>query len=78
LQKECGYPIEVIKQNLNKKRYKEFYFRSFNYDEPVLQTIEIKPVICKINDIYFDSYAEAGRFLGVSRQAVQQSKKRNG
>lgn len=78
LQKECGYPIEIIKQNLNKKRYKEFYFRSFNYDEPVLQTIEIKPVICKINDIYFDSYAEAGRFLGVSRQAVQQSKKRNG
>ena len=77
LEKQCKYPKEEIKKNLNKKRFNEYYFKTYIGDEEILQTIKIKPVICKINNTYFDSYAEAGRFLNVSRQAVHQAKQRN-
>lgn len=39
----------------------------------VLNKIDVKKVVCKIDNIYFDSYAAAGRYLQVSRQAVQQA-----
>lgn len=76
LEKQCGYPKEIILKYLNKKRYNEYYFKVFTGDKQILQKIDIKPVICKINNVYFDSYSEAGRFLGVSRQAVHQAMKR--
>lgn len=76
LEKQCGYSKEIILKHLNKKRYNEYYFKVFIGNEQILQTIKIKPVICKINNVYFDSYSEAGRFLGVSRQAVHQAMKR--
>ena len=76
LEKQCGYSQQIIKKHLNKKRYNQFYFRSYEKDEPILNIIEIKPVICKIDGIYYDSYAEVGRLLGTSRQAVQQANKR--
>lgn len=76
LQEQCGYSKEEINKNLNKKRYNEYYFKVYTGNEQILQTIKTKPIICKINNIYFDSYAEAGRYLQVSRQAVHQAKQR--
>lgn len=75
--KESQYSENEIKQGIkSKKRYKDYYFKIFYYGEDIPQTIKIKQIICKIKNQYFDSYAEIGRFLGVSRQAVQQAKKR--
>lgn len=76
LEKQCGYSKEIISKNLNKKRYNEYYFKVFTGKEQILQTIKIKPIICKIDNTYFDSYAQIGRFLGVSRQAVHQARQR--
>lgn len=76
LEKQCGYSKELISKYFNKKRYNEYYFKVFTGNEQVLQKINIKPVICKIDNIYFDSYSEAGRFLKVSRQAVHQAMQR--
>ncbi len=55
---------------INNKYYKIHENKSF-----VLNKIKT-PIICLIDDIYFDSYAAAGRYLGVSRQAIHQAKKR--
>ena len=76
LEKQCGYSKEIILKNLNKKRYNEYYFKVFTGNEQILQTIKIKPVICKIDNKYFDSYAQIGRAFGVSRQAAHQARQR--
>lgn len=56
------------------KSYKSKYFRGFYDDEPD-DSIEV-PYICMIDEIPFNSLSEAGRYLGVSRQAVHDAKKR--
>lgn len=56
-------------------KYKQKYFRFFNEDEGPIEKIDV-PIICIIDEIPFDSYAEAGRYLGVSRQAVHSARQR--
>ena len=74
----CNYPIENIKKSItSKKRCNQYYFRVYKGTETILDNINnIKKVICKVDNIYFDTYAEAGRYLKVSRQAVQQARDR--
>ena len=50
------------------------YFRIYKPDELILTNIEVKKPVCQIDNNYFFSMAEAGRYLNVSRQAVQQAK----
>lgn len=52
------------------------YYRKFLREENIPEEIEVKKPICLIDTEYFYSFAEAGRFIGVSRQAVAQAKNR--
>lgn len=67
---------QIQKAIITKKRCKEFYFRVFSKTDIIPQQIPIKPIICKINNTYFDSCAEVGRALKISRQAVHQAYKK--
>lgn len=61
-----------IRQSLSSgSSYKTFYFRYF-FDEP-LEEIDV-PAVCYIDDIPFKTCAEAARYIGVSRQAVNAAK----
>lgn len=74
--KMSGYLENGIRESMRtNKSYKNKYFRTYYDDEP-LEYIEV-PYICIIDEIPFNSFAEIGRYLGVSRQAVHSSKKRN-
>ena len=57
------------------KKYKEKFFRTYIQEDDVVEAIDI-PYICVIDGIPFCGYAEAGRYLGTSRQAIHQSQKR--
>lgn len=57
------------------KKYKEKFFRTYIQEDDIVEAIDI-PYICVIDGIPFCGYAEAGRYLGTSRQAIQQSQKR--
>lgn len=66
-----------IKQLKSKKMTKDFkYFKIYRGDQQIVANIEVKKPICRIKNNYFFSMAEAGRFLKVSRQAVQQARKK--
>ena len=68
--------LKDIKYSANKnKAINNKFYKIYEEEKLVLDKIK-SPIICKINDIYFDSYAEAGRYLKVSRQAIHQAKKR--
>ena len=70
-----GYLESGIRESISSnKSYKNKYFR-FYYDDEPDETIEV-PYICIIDEIPFNSYAEAGRYLGVSRQAIHSAWKR--
>jgi hypothetical protein len=70
-----GYLESGIRESISSnKSYKNKYFR-FYYDDEPDETIEV-PYICIIDEIPFNSYAEVGRYLGVSRQAVHSAWKR--
>ena len=74
---DSKYSIEEVKKAIkSKKRYNQYIFKIYKNNEDILDTINCKKVICKINNKIFDSFSEAGRELNVSRQAVQQSYKR--
>jgi hypothetical protein len=61
-----GYLERGIRESINNNRsYKNKYFKFYDDDEPD-ETIEV-PYICIIDEIPFNSYAEAGRYLGLSR-----------
>lgn len=63
-----GYLQKGIRESLaSQKSYKNKYFRYFYLDAP--EAIEV-PFICIIDEIPFNSYAEIGRYLNTSRQAV--------
>ena len=76
LVKEDGFTISSVRKALkSNKIYKDKYFKYiFEYEE-IPQEIEV-PFVCLIDEIPFPTYAEAARYLGVSRQAVQQSSTR--
>lgn len=69
-----NFKISGIQKALREQKcYKNKYFLSY-IDEP-LEEIEV-PFICIIDEIPFNSFSEAGRYLGVSRQAIHQARKR--
>ena len=68
--------IEGIRKSLKEnKRYKNKHFRYY-IDEPE-EEIDV-PFVCIVDEIPFYTYETAGNYLGVSKQAVQQSSKRKG
>ncbi len=70
----CPIDIELVK---SKKICYNKYYRIYYGEDIVQQKIDVKPPICMIDENYFFSYSEAGRYLGVSRQAVTQAFNRN-
>lgn len=75
--------IEGIKENgvrkaliSDMKPYKNKYFVYFPWDEEPMDELEDIPYLCVIDEIPFRSFAEAGRYLGCSRQAIHQAKNR--
>lgn len=73
--KITNYTPKEIKKVIKSKQLLDFYYyRKFSPDEEIPEAIEVKQPICKIENIYFYTCAETGRFLGVSRQAVAQAK----
>lgn len=70
----CPIDKEIVK---SKKLCYNKYYRIYYGEDVIHQTIEVKKPICLIDNIYFFSYSEAGRYLNVSRQAVTQSYNRN-
>ena len=72
-----GYKRDGIRDSLlSQKAYKQKYFRFFETDAP--EQIDV-PVLCYLDEVPFNSFAELGRYLNISRQAVHQHwKKRSG
>lgn len=71
-----GYLERGIRESINNNRsYKNKYFKFYDDDDEPDETIEV-PYICIIDEIPFNSYAEAGRYLGLSRQAIHNGWKR--
>lgn len=70
-----GYSENGIRKAIRSGHcYKNRYFRTFDIE--AVERIEV-PFICIIDEIPFNSFSEAGRYLGVSRQAVHSAKARN-
>ena len=55
--------------------YNEKYYRLYKGVSED-KTIVIKLPICKIDNIIFTSFSDVGRYLSISRQAVQQAFKK--
>lgn len=73
-----GYKAEGIRGSINSgKKYKNKYFKKFNCGESIPNEIEVE-AICWIDEEPFYTMPEIVKFTGLSRQAVQQNRKRNG
>ncbi len=67
----CPVDKEIYKSN---KLYNAKYYKVYYGEDIIQQSIQTKNPICKIDEEYFFSLSDVGRFLGVSRQAVHQAK----
>ena len=70
---EINIEKEILK---SKKLYNNKYYRIYWGDDTILAQLQVKQPIAQIKDNYFFSYSDLARYLGVSRQAVQQAYKR--
>ena len=59
------------------KKYKKKYFKKFERGEIIPLEIEVE-TICWIEEIPFYTMPDIVQYTGLSRQAVQQSRKKNG
>lgn len=66
----------LLKVFQEEKFYKNKYFMKFDPKSTAPQIIKI-PIIAIIDDIPFYKQSDIARYLGVSRQAISQSKQRN-
>lgn len=69
-----GFRVESIRSAISTgNAYKGYYFR--HYDDEPLQEIDV-PLVAIVDEIGFKFFAELARYLGISRQGVQQAYKR--
>ena len=74
---DTEFSKEELKQVIkSKKPYNNYYFKSYKQVENIPETIPVKLPICKIDNNYFHTFAEVGRYLNTSRQAIAQAKNR--
>lgn len=66
---------QLVKAFKDERFYKDKYFKKFELDEEVPEQIDV-PIVAIIDEIPFPKEAEMARYLGISRQAVNQSKQR--
>lgn len=57
--------------------YNNKYYHIYYGDDVVKQQLKVKKPVCLIDDQYFFSFSEAGRYCKVSRQAIAQARDRN-
>lgn len=78
MQEQLPYSKKELQQAIKTKQiYNKHYFRVFTGENNILKSIKVKKIVCEINNQYFYSYAEIGRYTSVSRQAAQQAKQRS-
>lgn len=76
LEKE-GFSKALVQNSIRQnKMYLKKYFKLYDNEEDALEQIEV-PIFGIIDDIPFAIYADAAKYLGVSRQAVHVARKRN-
>ena len=56
--------------------YNNRYYKIYYGEDIIQQVLSVKKPVCEIDDKYFFSLTEAGRYCGVSRQAVAQARTR--
>lgn len=72
-EEKSGYRIDGIRKSIRTEAmYKDKYFRPVDNVDDVPEEIDVF-IICYIDEIPFASYAKAGEYLKVSRQAVHQA-----
>ena len=75
---DIGYKADGIRTSINEnKKYKKKYFKKFERGEIIPLEIEVE-TICWIEEIPFYTMPDIVQYTGLSRQAVQQSRKKNG
>ena len=67
----CPISKDIYKKN---DLYDNKYYRVYYGEDVIKQAIQVKQPICVVENNYFFSMAEVGRYCGVSRQAVAQSR----
>ena len=73
-----GYKADGIRTSINEnKKYKKKYFKKFERGEIIPLEIEVE-TICWIEEIPFYTMPDIVQYTGLSKQAVQQSRKKNG
>lgn len=72
-----NFTEEEIKNAIKtKKPCKNCYFKTYKRDEDIPAEIIVKQPVCKIDNLYFHTFAEAGRYLETPRQTIAQAKNR--
>ena len=69
----CPVDKEIYKSN---QLYNNRYYKIYYGEDVIQQTLLVKQPICEINNQYFFSLADTGKYCGVSRQAVAQARTR--
>lgn len=54
--------------------YKDYYFIQYKHTDDIPEAIDV-PIVCKIDEIEFVKQTDAARYLGVSRQSINQAMK---
>lgn len=76
---ECckdGFKREGVQKAIRQNRmYLKKYFKMYQEDEEIEENLDV-PIFGIIDGIPFSVFADAGKYLGVSRQAVAQAKNR--
>ena len=67
---KCPIDKEIYKSN---QLYNNKYYKIYYGEDIIQQSLPVKKPVCKIDDKYFFSLTEAGRYCGISRQAVAQA-----
>ena len=69
---EINIDKEILK---SKEMFNNKYYRIYHGDDMILSQIQVKQPILKLieEEKYFYNYSEFARYLGISRQAVQQA-----
>lgn len=70
---KCPVDKEIYKSN---QLYNNRYYKIYYGEDIIQQTLSIKKPVCEIDDKYFFSLTEAGKYCGISRQAVAQARTR--
>ena len=77
LYSEENSPVDKKIYKSKNNFYNNKYYKIYYGEDVVQQALKVKQPVCYLDNQYFFTYSEVGRYCNISRQAVQQSKGRN-